>query len=483
MTQPVRRGSLLGLLALALTATTMVAYAPTAAADSATQSYVVSMVDAHETSQTLDHLRRQGRKPTRTFDHVFHGFSARLTPTQVTALRADPDVTAVEPNIALHAMTTQTSAPWGLDRIDRRSGTKNGTYDYADTGAGVTVFELDTGIRFDHTQFGGRAVSGKNFVDDGQADASDCTDADALGHGTHVAGIIGGSTYGVAKSVKLVALRVLDCDGDGDLVSFLDALDYVVANKPAGPAVVNISAGGEQDDLLDRSVQKVISAGVPVVVAAGNENQSATHVSPANAPNAITVGSTTEGDNRSGFSNYGSRVDIFAPGSGIVSAFPTSTTATRTLSGTSMATPFVTGAVARYLQAYPAATPAQVRTALVGDSTRSALSGLGKNSPDRLLYLRRDVTGAAVGVTANHSTSLNKMRLRWSAPYGFGTTAVTGYRITRSGTDANGATFAPIVVSAAARDFAWDHLKDSRYTVTVQPVNAFGAGPAVAKTD
>jgi subtilisin family serine protease len=483
MTQHVRRRGLLGALALSLTAATVVAAAPPAAADTATERYIVSMVNADETTRTLSHLRREGRKPTRTFSHALHGFSARLTTAQVTALRADPDVTAVVPNTKLHAFTTQASAPWGLDRIDRRSGSRNGTYDYSTTGAGVTVFEIDTGIRFNHTQFGGRAVSGKNFLDDGQSDASDCTDADALGHGTHVAGIIGGSTYGVAKGTKLVALRALDCNGDGDLAAFLEALDWVVDHKPSGPAVVNISAGGDQNDLLDDTVQNVISHGIPVVVAAGNEDQSATHVSPANAANAITVGSTTTSDNRSSFSNYGKRIDIFAPGSGIVSAFPTSTTATRTLSGTSMATPFVTGAVARYLQAYPKATPAQVRAALVGDSTKDELSRLGSNSPDRMLYLRRTTTGAATGVTANHSTSLNKMRIRWSAPYGFGATAVTGYRVTRTGVDANGATFTPTVVSASARDYAWSNLKDSAYTVTVEPINASGAGPAVAKTD
>jgi subtilisin family serine protease len=280
-----------------------------------------------------------------------------------------------------------------------------------------------------------------------------------------------------------VSLRVLDCKGEGDLASFLDALDWIVDNKPAGPAVVNISAGGDQSNLLDRTVQNVIDAGISVVVAAGNEDQSATHISPANAANAITVGSTTTADKRSGFSNYGKRIDIFAPGSGIVSAFPTSSTATKTLSGTSMAAPFVTGAIARYLQAYPRATPAQVRAALVGDSTKNELSGLGSNSPDRLVYLRRTTTGAATGVTANHSTSLNKLRLRWSAPYGFGATAVTGYRVTRTGKDANGAAFAPVVVGASVRDFAWSSLKDSAYTVTVAPINASGAGAAVSKRD
>ena len=475
MTQPVRTG-LFGLLTIAWVTASTVAYAPTAAADAGTRPYIVSMVDAQETAQTLSRLRRQGRKPTETFSHVFHGFSARLTPTQVTALRADPDVTAVEPNIELHALATQTSAPWGLDRIDRR-GAQNSTYDYSTTGAGVTAFEIDTGIRLDHREFGGRAVSGYDFVDN-DADASDCTGSNTLGHGTHVAGILGGSTYGVAKSVKIVALRALDCNGDGTLCDSLRAFDYILADKPSGPSVVNFSIGGPPSATLDRAVQKVINAGIPVVVAAGNESESAARSSPARLADAITVGSTTTSDEKSSFSNYGSRVDIFAPGSSIKSALPTSSTATGYLSGTSMATPFVTGAVARYLQAYPRATPAQVRAALVGDATKGELTGLGAKSPDRLLYLRRSTTGASRAVSANHSTRLNKMRLSWSAPYGFGATAVT-----RSGTDARGAAFAPIVVSPSARDYVWTNLKDSRYTVTVEPVNASGAGPAISKRD
>jgi subtilisin family serine protease len=482
MTHHARRRGLLGALALSLTAATAVAASPPAVADTATQRYIVSTVNADQTTRTLTHLRREGRKPTRTYDRVFHGFAARLTQTQVAALRSDSSVTAVVPDIEVHAMATQTSAPWGLDRIDRRSGSLNSTYDYSTTGSGVTVFEIDTGIRFNHTQFGGRAVSGYDFVDD-DSNASDCTDSEALGHGTHVAGIIGGSTYGVAKAAKIVALRALECNGDGFLSDSLESFDYILAHKPTGPAVVNYSIGSPPNSTLDRAVQKVIDAGIPVVVSAGNNAQSVTHDSPARVADAITVGSTTTSDRGSSFSNYGGGVDIFAPGSDIKSAFPTSTTATKFLSGTSMAAPAVAGAVARYLQAYPKATPAQVRTALVGDSTRDELTSIGTNSPDRMLYLRRTTTGAATAVTANHSTSLNKLRIRWSAPYGFGATAVTGYRVTRTGVDAAGNAFTPTVISATARDYAWSNLKDSAYTVSVEPINASGAGPAVSKTD
>ncbi len=485
MNHPVRHTAV-GLLALGLLGAGFAV--PTAQAEETTQTYVVATTGSDANRRTLQRLNRIGRDvtPDRTFSRVLDGFSARLTPTQVAALRDDPNVTAVQPNVRFHTTATQKldrAGEWGLDRIDRRDRTYNQTYDYATTGAGVTVFHIDTGIQFDHQQFGGRAVSGFDFVDE-EPTADDCYTGE--GHGTHTAGIIGGSTYGVAKKVDLVALRVLDCSGGGELDWVLDALEWAVEHRPAGPAVINMSLGAVQIDLVDDAVERVIEAGIPVVVSAGNDGASATRTSPANAPDAITVGWATRSDRKAADSNYGKRIDLFAPGDDILSAgvSETSTSATETLSGTSMAAPMVTGAVARYLQAYPTATPAQVRAALVGESTRNRLSALGSNSPNRLLYLRRSTTGVALDVTANKSERLQKMRVRWAPPTGFGTTAVTGYAITRSGTDAAGRAFAPTVVSAETRAFAWSGLRPGvRYTVTVAPVNSFGTAAAVTVRD
>ncbi len=485
MNHPVRHTAV-GLLALGLLGAGFTV--PTARADEAAQTYVVATTGVDANRRTLKRLNRIGRDvtPDRTFSRVLDGFSARLTPTQVAALRADPNVTAVQPNVRFHTTATQQldrSGEWGLDRIDRRDPTYNQTYDYATTGAGVTVFHIDTGIQFDHKEFGGRAVSGYDFVDE-EPTADDCYTGE--GHGTHTAGIIGGSTYGVAKQADLVALRVLDCSGEGELDWVLDALEWTLKHRPAGPAVINMSLGAVQIDLVDDAVERVVEAGIPVVVSAGNDGASATRTSPANAPDAITVGWTTRSDRKATDSNYGKRIDIFAPGDDILSAgvSETSRTATATLSGTSMAAPMVTGAVARYLQAHPSATPAEVRAALVGESSRHKLSALGTNSANRLLYLRRSTTGVALEVTAHKSERLQKMRARWLPPYGFGSTAVTGYVVTRSGTDANGKSFPRTVVSAEARAFAWSDLRPGvHYTATIAPVNASGVAAAVSVRD
>ena len=277
--------------------------------------------------------------------------------------------------------TVQPSPPWGLDRVDQRSLPLDSGFAAAGNGSGVTVYVIDTGIRTTHTEYASRVVAGYDFVDN-DSNPSDCD-----GHGTHVAGTAVGSTYGVAKSANVSGVRVLNCYGSGYTSDVVAGMNWVRTNHSSGDAVVNMSLGGGGSKSIDDAVAALTSANITVVVAAGNSNDDAQYYSPARASTAITVGSTTSTDARSSFSNYGSTVDIFAPGSSILSAWYTSNTASNTLSGTSMASPHVAGAAAVYLGLNTGSTPAQVAAALTSVSTTDAVTSPGSGSPDRLLYV------------------------------------------------------------------------------------------------
>src|SRR5262245_53767577 len=319
---------------------------------------------------------------THRYNAAINGFAAYMTEQQALELSEDSRVRLVEEDKIMEALVTQTSPPWGLDRIGQRDLPLNQIYSYTSTGAGVTAYIIDTGIRFSHQQFGGRATFGFDAIGDGR-NGNDCN-----GHGTHVAGTVGGSTFGVAKNVSLVAVRVLNCNGSGSNSGVIAGVNFVTQNHQAGArAVANMSLGGGVSTALDSAVRNSIADGVVYAIAAGNSNTNAANQSPARVAEATTVGATTMSDARSSFSNFGSVVDIFAPGSSILSSWLTSDTATATLSGTSMAAPHVAGVAARALQfSATLLTPAQVRDQIVSTATLNHLSGMPSGTANRLLF-------------------------------------------------------------------------------------------------
>ena len=323
------------------------------------------------------------------FGPAAHGFAAHLTDDQVADLRADPMVVSVTPDWVMTIADTQASPPWGLDRIDQQTLPLSGSYDYeASAGAGVTAYVVDTGIRATHEDFGGRVASGVNLAPDGSG-----TD-DCHGHGTHVAGTVGGASYGVAKAVTLVPVRVLDCGGSAPMSTIVAGLDWIIADHAAGgPAVANLSIGGPPDVMLNDAIASTVADGVVVVVAAGNSNADACGSSPAGAPEAITVAATNSSDARAGFSNNGPCVDLFAPGVDIPSAGKASDTATATMSGTSMASPHVAGIAAILLGRYLTADPASIAAAIIDDATTNVV-GDPAGSPNRLAHVEQPVPGA-----------------------------------------------------------------------------------------
>jgi subtilisin family serine protease len=321
-----------------------------------------------------------GGRIDREFGHAIKGFAATLTPQAVEALRRQPRVLSIEPDYEVQATGVQLPAPsWGLDRIDQLALPLNTIYNYGATGAGVTVYVIDSGIRATHTDFGGRVAGGFTAVNDGVG-TGDCN-----GHGTHVAGTIGGATYGVAKDVRLVPVRVLDCKGAGTTSAAIAGIDWVTANRST-PAVVNMSLGGPASPALDTAVANAIAAGITFVIAAGNSNVDACPSSPARVPAAITVGATTITDARASFSNFGSCLDLFAPGNNITSTGNANDIATAVMSGTSMASPHVAGAAALFLQMVPGALPAAVRDALTGAAIKNVVGSAGLDSPNVLLF-------------------------------------------------------------------------------------------------
>ncbi|UNO39388.1 S8 family peptidase [Streptomyces sp. MST-110588] len=352
-------------------------------------SYIVMLKKSGESpavhaAENKDLADKYGGTVKRTYSAALNGFSATgLSEEEARRLAADPAVDKVVQNKRFHINATQDNPPsWGLDRIDQQNTAGDKKYTYPDSaGEGVTAYVIDTGVRTTHKDFEGRASSGFDAID-GDNDASD-----GNGHGTHVAGTIAGKAHGVAKKAKIVAVRVLDDQGSGSTEQVVAGIDWVTKNHK-GPSVANLSlGGGGKDEALDAAVQKAVASGVTVAVAAGNESTDAGQSSPARVKEALTVASSTKGDEQSGFSNFGGAVDLYAPGSDITSDWNDSDTGTKTISGTSMATPHVAGAAAVYLGGHRDATPDQVAKALTDAATSEAIKNPSAGTPNKLLKI------------------------------------------------------------------------------------------------
>ena len=328
-----------------------------------------------------------GAVPTHVYEYAIKGFAVALSPQAAAALARMPSVRRVEPDLEMTIVGTQTSATWGLDRLDQRALPLSTTYTYNNDAAGVTSYILDTGVRYDHSEFYYSATdtrSRASFGYDAMGDGGN--GADCHGHGTHVAGTVGGRMYGVAKQASLVSVRVLGCTGSGSTSGIIGALDWMVNTHTAGvPAVGNMSLGGGFSQSLNDAVERAVADGIVMALAAGNSNADACGYSPASAPNAITLGATGSNDDRASFSNWGNCVDFFAPGVSITSASYSSTTGTAVFSGTSMASPHAAGAAALYLAAYPGSTPAAVRDGLFNMATPGIVTS-ASSANNHLLY-------------------------------------------------------------------------------------------------
>ena len=351
-------------------------------AQPATQDYIVVLRDTERdvvgTSTRLAALEGTGVKVH--WEHALKGFLVKLTPGAAAAMARAPEVTLIEPDSRVTMTATQAPTPsWGLDRIDQRLGLDH-SYTYNNTGAGVDAYIFDTGILWNHTEFVGRVGNGYSAFAD-NIGTSDCN-----GHGSHVAGIVGGTTYGVAKQVTLHPVRVLDCFGIGFASSVISGINWMITDATA-PAVANMSLAGVANPVLDQAVANAVAAGIVLVVSSPNANADACFYSPARAASAITVNASDNLDNQLPYSGYGTCTDLFAPGASITSAYIGGRSAFAVATGTSQAAPHVAGAVALYLSANPGATTAQVAQALVGNATPNRIFNAGLGSPNRLLYM------------------------------------------------------------------------------------------------
>ncbi|MEV1115748.1 S8 family serine peptidase [Actinosynnema sp. NPDC049800] len=407
-------------------------------ADAVPGSYIVALNDASSprsasASTASSLVDKYGGQVRVAWQHALNGFHATMSAAQARRLAADPRVAFVQADLPISIDAVQPNPPsWGLDRIDQRNLPLDSAYNYATTASNVRAYIIDTGIRTTHSDFGGRATWGTNTVDTNNTDCN--------GHGTHVAGTVGGTAHGVAKGVRLIAVKVLNCAGSGTTAGVVNGVNWVTQNA-VKPAVANMSLGGGVDTALDTAVRNSIAAGITYAVASGNSNANACNYSPARVAEALSVNASTNTDARASFSNYGTCTDLFAPGQNITSAWMTNDTSTNTISGTSMASPHVAGAAALYLADNPTATPPTVNAAIVAAATSDKVTSPGTGSPNKLLFTGTSTPGGpAVTNPGNQSTvvgtavSLQLSASGGTAPYTFSATGLpAGLSISSSG--------------------------------------------------
>ncbi|TQM84747.1 subtilisin family serine protease [Saccharothrix saharensis] len=407
-------------------------------ADAVPGSYIVALNDSASprsasASTASSLVDKYGGQVRVTWQHALNGFHATLSAGQARRLAADPRVAFVQADLPISVDAVQQNPPsWGLDRIDQRNLPLDSAYNYSTTASNVRAYIIDTGIRTTHSDFGGRATWGTNTVDSNNTDCN--------GHGTHVAGTVGGTAHGVAKGVQLIAVKVLNCAGSGTTAGVVNGVNWVTQNA-VKPAVANMSLGGGVDTALDTAVRNSIAAGITYAVASGNSNANACNYSPARVAEALSVNASTNTDARASFSNYGTCTDLFAPGQNITSAWMTNDTSTNTISGTSMASPHVAGAAALYLADNPTATPPTVNAAIVAAATSDKITSPGTGSANKLLFTGTATPGGpAVTNPGNQSTvvgtpvSLQLSASGGTAPYTFSATGLpAGLSISSSG--------------------------------------------------
>ena len=406
-----------------------------AAQDDTEGTYIIVLKSANDIEGKEKQIAQMGGRTEKRFTNAINGLTVKIKHKDADLLRTEPNVLSVELDQPMFALDTQTPTPsWGLDRIDQRALSLNNSFTASAYGAGVDVYVVDTGVSTTHTDFSGRLRSGFSAINDGRG-SNDCN-----GHGTHVAGTAAGTTYGVAKAASIIPVRVLDCAGSGSNTGVIAGLDWIIANHSAGvAAVANMSLGGGASLALDTAVQNAINDGVVMAVAAGNSNANACNYSPARAANAITVGATDRTDVRASYSNFGSCLDIFAPGTSITSAWINSSTAINTISGTSMASPHVAGVAAVLMGLNPTSNPSDITAMLLTNATQNVVLSAGTGSPNLLLYLdpslgagvvqppaatapSAPIIGTAVALARKSAT------VSWTAPNNGGS-AITSYSV------------------------------------------------------